>query len=819
MKKNRLKLLERTARVIVDRRNLIFLFYIILIVLSLFSMGWVNVEEDITNYLSEDSMTRQGITTMEEEFITFGMAKVMVSNISYSHAQDLAQEINEIHGVDSVMFENTDDHYRDISALFVITFTGEETDEITLKAMGEVREKVAPYDSSISTTIGVNTASQLTKDMTLIGVLASIVILIVLLFTSKSYGEVPVLLITFGVAALLNMGTNFIFGKISFISNSVAVVLQLALAIDYAIILCHRFSEENEVLPAREAAIKALVKAIPEISSSSLTTMAGLGALAFMNFGIGKDLAMVMIKAILLSMLSVFTLMPGLLVLFSGLIHKTQHKSYVPSVSLLGRFSIKTRYIVPPIFAIILVLSFILSMKCPFLFSMSDIRPHRLSESQIAEDRIKEKFGSSNTVALMVPSGNYEGERELLTRLESYKEVDKAIGLANTEALGGYMLTDTLSPRQFSELMDLDYEVAQLLYSAYAIDGEDYGKIIGGINQYGVPLIDMIQFSYEQVKEGFVTLDDDLMEDLEEANKQLSSARSQMEGERFSRMFLVLNLPLEGQETYDFLSTIYKEAGKHYEQDSILLAGESTNSWDLSLTFHKDNLIISILSVLFVVIILTFTFQSAGLPFLLISVIQASIWINFSVPYIRNQGIYFLGFLLVSSIQMGANIDYAIVISSRYLSLRKEMPRDEAVVKALNQGFPTVITSGTILAVAGILIGWISTDGATSVLGSYLGYGTIISMILVIFVLPQLLYLGDLMVEKTSFKLKILTSQYQSTKGRVHLSGKLKGYVDGEIDAYVEGTITGQVHAILDVGEEPEKALEGGTEDLYEEEV
>ncbi|NLC04838.1 MAG: MMPL family transporter, partial [Tissierellia bacterium] len=171
---------------------------------------------------------------------------------------------------------------------------------------------------------------------------ASIIILLVLIFTSNSYAEIPILLATFGVAALLNMGTNFLLGKISFISNSVGVILQLALAIDYAIILTHRFTEERELLPARDAAIAALTKAIPEISSSSLTTMAGLAALAFMKFGIGLDLAMVMIKAIMLSMLAVFTLMPGLLVITSNLMDKTTHRSFIPSVSILGRFSIKT---------------------------------------------------------------------------------------------------------------------------------------------------------------------------------------------------------------------------------------------------------------------------------------------------------------------------------------------------------------------------------------------------------------------------------------------------------------------------------------------
>ncbi len=758
-------------------------------------MRWVHVENDIVYYLSEDSKTRQGITIMNEEFTTFGMADIMISNISYGHAREIADRVGDVHGVASVMFDNTEDYYKKSSALFVVLLSGEDTDEISLKAMEEIRDIVSPYDVSISTTVGIDIVAQLTKDMTIVGVLAAIIIITVLMFTSQSYAEVPLLLVIFGVAALLNVGTNFMLGKISFISNSVGVILQLALAIDYAIILCHRFNEEHEHLPARDAAILALSKAIPEISSSSLTTVAGLGALAFMQFGIGKDLAAVMIKAILLSMLSVFTLMPGLLVMFSNSIKKTKHRNFIPSVSAIGRFSIKTRYVIPPVFAVILVVSFVLSSKCPFVFSLNDIRAHRMSDTQLAKDRIEENFGAKNMIALIVPSGDYAAEKKLLTMLNNYDEVESAVGLSNTEAIGGYMLTDSLTPRQFSELVDLDFELAQILYSAYAVNDEDYGKVISGISYYSVPLIDMYQFLYDEVVRGYIPFDGELAEELEEYNELLTTARKQMEGENFTRMLLYLNLPVESKETYDFLSAIYEETGKYYDNSRVYLVGESSNALDLSSTFTKDNLIISILSVLFVILILTFTFQSAGLPVLLISVIQASIWINFSLPFIRGQGIYFLGFLLVSSIQMGANIDYAIVITSRYLALKEELPPRQAVIEALNQGFPTVITSGSILAVAGILIGRLSTDGATSVLGSCLGQGTIISIILVIFVLPQLLYLGDTIIQRTSFKLRTPTLFYQA-EGKVHFTGKLDGYVKGEVHAYVDGTIAGEIRPV-----------------------
>ena len=374
-------------------------------------MSWVEVEDDVVYYLSEESKTRQGIRIMEDEFTTFGMANIMVSNRSYTSAEEIAEKMRDISGVSSIMFENTEDYYKNSSALFVALFEGEEADEITLEGMKKIRKIVEPYDSSISTTIGTSIAEQLVKDMTLVGILASIVVLLVLIFTSKSYAEVPVLLITFGVAAIMNMGSNFLLGKISFISNSVGVILQLALAIDYAIILSHRFIEEYEYLPAREAAIEALKKAIPEIASSSLTTMVGLSALAFMKFQIGLDLAMVMIKAILLSMVSVFTLMPGLLVVSSKFMDKTKHRNFVPSVSALGRFSIKTRYIIPPIFFIVLIVSFVFSSKTTFLFSMSEIRSNRLSERQVAEDRISKNFGKQNMLALILPAKDYKSEK------------------------------------------------------------------------------------------------------------------------------------------------------------------------------------------------------------------------------------------------------------------------------------------------------------------------------------------------------------------------------------------------------------------------
>lgn len=794
--------MEKIATFIVDKRNLFFLLYAFALIFSIVATGWVKVENDITTYLPEDTETRQGLTVMNDNFVTYGTARVMVSNVTYETAENICSDLESIDGVTSVDFDDTTDHYKFASALFSVTFDGTTTDDISVHALHTIRDMLAGYDTYIDTEVGVDTSADLQSEMSVILVLAAIVIVLVLTLTSRSYAEVPVLIMTFGAAALLNMGTNFLCGTISFISNSVTVILQLALAIDYAIILCHRFSDEHETKDTREACIAALSKAIPEISSSSLTTISGLGALAFMHFGIGRDMATVLIKAILFSLLSVFTLMPGLLMVFSKKIDATRHKNLIPKITFLGKFDVATRFIVPPIFAVVVVVTAVLANKCPYCYSYTDLVTAKQSESQIAHQKIKNTFGVNNMVAVIVPTGDYDSERQLLKDLDSCAEVKSTQGLANIDAMDGYKLADALTPRQMSELAGLDYEVAEALYAAYAVDQNEYGKLISGLGDYKVPLFDMFMFLQREMKDGNITLDGDIQETLDDLFEQLNKAQLQLQSDKYSRLVVYLNLPEESDETMDFLDTMHAMIAKYYSSDTYIV-GNSTNVKDLSSSFGEDNMLISVLSALFVVIILLFTFKSAGLPVLLIVVIQGSIWINFSVPTIQHESLYFLGYLIVNSIQMGANIDYAIVISSHYTDLKKEMRPKEAMIAALNEAFPTIFTSGTILAVAGALIGVMTTNPVIAAIGTCLGRGTVISIVLVMAVLPQILLIGDTIVERTSFDVKVpvdLSRVNRTASGNMRVSGRVRGYVNGVIDAEIKGTLNGTLNASVTSG-------------------
>lgn len=789
----------KVATFIVDRRNLFFLVFGIMFAFCLVSMNWVEVENDISAYLPDDAETTIGLNRMDEQFITYGTASVMVTNIDYENADALCEEIKEIPEVSMVMFDDSTEHYNNFSALYSITFGYSEKDDKCLEGLAKVEELVADNDYYVSTSLGDQSAEAIESEMNVVSLIVVIIVGVVLVLTSSTYAEIPVLVFTFLASALLANGTNFLLGTISFVSNSVTIVLQLALSIDYAVIFCNRYKEEHETLGVREADIMALSKAIPEIASSSLTTIGGLVAMMFMQFGLGKDMGICLIKAILLSLVAVFLFMPGLIMLFGNLMDKTKHKNFIPKIPFVGKFAHKTRHIIPPLFLLVIIVAYFYQSKCPYTYGYTLIETPKQNESQIATEYIEESFGRSNMVAVIMPAGNYATEKKFLEELEKYDEVDYTMGLCNTEAMDGYMLTDKLTARQFAELLDLDYELAELVYTAYAVNDENYAKLVSGISTYSVPLIDMIFFVHDEVEEGYVTLDDDMQATLDDAVNQMNIAKSQLQGENYSRALVYLTLPEEGDETFGFLDKMH-EIGLKYWEDGVVIAGNTTSQYDLYKTFQVDNIVVSVLSILIVLVVLLFTFQSAGMPVLLIVVIQGAIWLNFAWPTISGKYLFFIAYLIVSSIQMGANIDYAIVISGRFLELKDKMPKLDAIIETMNFAFPTIITSGSILALAGIFIGQLTSDAAISGIGQCIGRGTIISIVIVMFVLPQILLLGEKVIDRTSFMVKLPVNT-TNTIGLVRVDGLVEGNVNGRLIGEFHGVIRGDVNLIVQIGE------------------
>ena len=396
-------------------------------------------------------------------------------------------------------------------------------------------------------------------------------------------------------------------------------------------------------------------------------------------------------------------------------------------------------------------------------------------------------------------------------RLENGKTVQEGYCLTCARAMHIQPVDDLM--KQFG-MSDQDLENMEERMSSFLQEASDSGMLAPMMNgddtdadslfDIGavVANYDMFRFLEQEMHDGNITLSGDVQDTLDDLFDQLDEAQKQLQSDDYSRMVVYLNLPEETDETFAFVNKMHDIIGKYYATDSFYVVGNTTSAMDLSSSFGEDNLLISVLSALFVILVLLFTFKSAGLPVLLIIVIQGSIWINFSVPYLQHTPLYFLGYLIVNSIQMGANIDYAIVISSHYTDLKKVMRPREAIVTALNESFPTIFTSGSILASAGILISVLTTNPVISAIGTCLGRGTIVSIVLVLFVLPQILILGDTIIERTSFEMKGVAGMARTASGTMHVNGRVRGYINGVVDAEIKGVLHGQFSANIATGTE-----------------
>ena len=749
-------IMVQIAKTIVRWRYVIILLFLAAAVYCGLSLNRVQVSSDLTVFLASSTETRRGLTIMEDEFVTYAAEDIMVSNITYSAAEALADQLRDFDGVASVAFDDTPSHYASASALFSISFEDVDDSPSVKAAREQIDLLLSPYDTYAYSMSMESYSAQLASEMVGVVAIAAVVIVAILLFTSRSYFEVVIFIIVFVFAALLNMGTNFWFGQISTITHSIAIILQLALAIDYAIIFSHRYQDEcDNYASSREALIQALAKSILEISSSSLTTISGLVALMLMQFRLGYDLGMVLAKGILCSLLTVFLLMPGLIMFFPKAIRRSAHKSLIPDIQPWGRFLMRSRFAFVWLFLLIIPGCVYCSNHVTYAFNDSSVTELVYSESRAAMHKITDTFAHSTTLAILVPHEDLEAEKAVLREVEALPQVRSATGLAGIEIDDAHVLTDLYTPQMFSELLDISPEETRLLFQAYGIQHEQYQAIFGTPDTYEVPLIDMFLYLFDMIDRGVVSLDEEQAEELDSLRSTLNMGVDQLRGEHWNRLVFSADVPVEGEESVALVEKVRSIAEHYYGRDQILVIGDITSARDLRESYSSDSLLISVLTIVFVYVILLCTFRTIIGSAILVFVIQGSIWINFTFPYLHGTVPSFVTNMIVSAIQMGATIDYAIVLMNSYLVLKNEHPKKEAMSIAVNQSFATVLTSGSIMTIAGILIGVRVSDVYVSHIGLAVGRGALTSVILVLTVLPQLLVLFDRAVEKTTFTIKL----------------------------------------------------------------
>ena len=766
-----------------------WVFLVLFVALSIFGAVMIphtKINYDLTGYLPAHCDSSTALELLKKEFDDKGMAYVMVKDVTPEKAGEIKTRLEKVEGVATVTYVESM-NYKNNSALYTVTLKDYDSTAGAFDAVKGIIDALSDEKAYLSGQSAFSYYTKLETEQSImkLGIAIVVIILLVMLFTSKTYFELIVLILVFGAAMAINMGTNFLFvNGISYIANLVALVLQLALSLDYSIILLHRYMEERDNgEDAKTATVTALTKGLPEILSSSLTTVAGLAALMLMTLSIGAEIGLSLAKGIVVSMATVIFFMPALLVIFDKPIQKTRHKSFVPNVTKPARAIVKARKVIVPVFLLIAILAGVAQGFNKYSFNYNS------GSLIVAPKKVIEEtgFGTLNSLVVVVPKGDAEKERQLVKYVESFDLIDKsqttALATINvysfvdpntTEKL---YLTDEVSKKDIGNLIDKipsDAGVNPLILKPI-IEGwfDDYVKnyLLEGTkpSKAKVRLIDLLDFA---VREKFDAISRFIGDDPEklaylEQIKQISFAKANLESENYSRITFNINGGVEDDDVFELVKTLKTGVSDFYEERYI--TGESVVCYEMSEYFMKDNLMVCLFTDLFILVILLITFRNISLPIILILAIQGGIFINFAIPFLSKTSISFIGYLIISAIQMGATIDYAIVLTNRYRGIRKDFTdRYDAMAAATNAVFPTILTSGVILTATGFVMSMLSS-GVVAQLGLLLGVGTLTSIIIVLFVLPSLLLVTEKVVDKTDFS-KLFRRKQKAAVEEVTLS-------------------------------------------------
>jgi len=646
----------------------------------------VSVNYNMNDYLPENAPSTTAIDVMDEEFSgSVANTRVMIEDVNIPEALNVKEQLSEIDGVSGVtwlddvidikipleLIENDilETYYKNDNALF--TFEVEEGKEV--EATDAIYEVIGEDNALAGDALDVAISQKATGQETFnaAAILVPIVILILILSTS-SWIEPIFFLIAIGISILINLGTNIFVGEISFISQSVAPILQLAVSLDYAIFLLHRFDDfREEVDDPVEAMSLAIKRSFPAITASAATTFFGFLALTFMNFEIGADLGINLVKGIVLSFISVMIFLPALTLLLYPLIEKTSHKQWLPTKYNVGKYILKLRFPALILIAIIIVPAFFAQSNTSFIYGMGDI-PEDTREGQDTI-QIDEAFDKFTPLVLLVPKGDIAREDKLASELETLPNIKSIVSY--TDAVGS-----------------------------------------------GIPP----EFLAESEREEFFS-------------------------ENYSRLVLNATTDSEGDEAFALVDKV-KEVTSNYYGDDYYATGESVTLADMKDIVEKDNTLVNILTVVAIAIVLLITFRSISMPIVLLLTIQSSVWINLAVPYFANDPLVYIGYLIISIVQLAATVDYGILFSENYIRLRKEMSARHAIKKTINENIFSIAVPASILSSVGFILWFTSSDPIISSIGILLGRGTLLAFTLVVILLPALLLVFDRLIEKTSWK-------------------------------------------------------------------
>ena len=684
---------DRLIGWIVDRCKWIEIFFVIVTIISAVCFLFVGVNYDLSKYLPSEMGSKQGIDLMEKEFGYPGTARVMIKNVSVYEAKIYKDKIEALDGVDMVSwldsstdlyqsplfldYENNTSYYKDRCAMMSVTFKEGNYSQRTYDTIDEIKEIVGAKGCYGGTAVQNQFQTEsLAHEAMIIMILGTCIIFLILLLGTESWFEPVIFLLVIAVAIVLNMGSNLLMGEISSISLSIAAILQLAIAMDYAIILLDHFLKERKRLgesASIEEALKiAIKKSLAPIASAGCAAFCGFIVLLLMRYSIGKDLGIVLAKGILISMFVVVVLMPAELLRWNHLVEKFRHKPLVPKFDKVASCVYKYRFILLIVVAVLTIPSFFGKYLTDYTFGSSAFG---LCEgTQVYEDtqEMDEKFGRSNPLMIIIPKESMVKEKELAKALENLEYIDSVTSLA-------------------------------------------------GMLPEGIP----VSFLPE-------------------------STVSMLHTDRYARLICMMRTSSESDFAFQCTEEV-SELVRSYYPENVAIVGETPSTMDIKDVIVDDYNLVELLSLAGVALAVILVFRNLFLPVALLIPILCAININMVVPYLTGDRLIYMGYVVVSCLQLGATIDYSIVMTNHYQLHRSVHDKREASRMAACDSCLPILTSGLILAVAGYGVWTVSSITAIKDLGHLIGRGALLSIVLVIGLLPNLLVWFDGPIRATKF--------------------------------------------------------------------
>lgn len=686
--------MQKFGRGVVKLRVPILIVSVLLLIPSIFGFLSTRINYDILSYLPSDIETMKGQDIMLDEFGKGGFSLVMLDGMDDKDVEKVKEKIEKVDHVCDVLWYDTladvslpkevlpDDIYdffnTDNSTMMAVFFDEATSADGSLEAVKEIRS-IAGEQCFVS---GMSSVVEDIKDLTMqeapmYVVIAVILTSIILALTMDSFLIPLFFMLSVGMAIIYNMGTNFIQGEISFITEALAAVLQLAVTIDYSIFLWHSYKEEKEKHPGdnKEAMAVAIGKTITSVVSSSITTVAGFLALCFMSYKLGMDMGIVMAKGVVIGVICCITVLPSMILVFDKALEKTMHKDLVPSLEKPSKFIIKHHAAFIVLFIVVLIPAVYGQINTNVYYNLTDTLPKDLN-SVIANSKLDEEYHMATTHMLLVDADMQP--KEVNSMLDEMGKVDGVSFSMSLDTLIGPSIPREIVPDSVTKILKSDKWQLMLVGSEYKVASD-------------------------------------------EENAQI-----------------------------DELSKILKS----YDKDGMLI-GEAAATKDLIDITDHDFKVVNIVSIAAIFIIILIALRSVSLPIILVAVIEFAITVNMGVPCFTNTTIPFIASVVIGTIQLGATVDYAILMTTRYKTERNAgKDKHEAVTIALTTSMKSIMVSALGFFASTFGVGVYSSVDMISQLCTLMSRGAIISMITVICILPSMLMLFDKVIINTTMGMK-----------------------------------------------------------------